>query len=577
MTWSCQTCTYINENENFLACEMCGDAKPDDGTSAAKASPAAAAASAVDVTTTTDPDEQQLLDIVLKAEEEDRLREQQAEEEHRALIDARMKEIIMMQQEMWDNNNNTNGFQEESSGSFLVEDHNNNNNDIASPLAFADPEVERQREAVRLQEEELRFQQERLELEKLRLDLQQREMELNQQASSLSIAPTAAQKITPESAAAAFAQRSNSVVSRPGAVSVTGGAKNAKMDKLSKEYSELEQRQREISSSNGSKTPGKSRPGPAASVPGAVSVPSNLKADDMSIMSEVTTAEESATLRYLREQQKLLMEARRSSKSSASLTGAPLASLKSDTDSETSSAKGSIPELPQQQRRESSTLRELRAQTRALRSSGKFSPADMAQIAGEVSSDEEEETSSNLPIRKVYLVFTDVVGSTSMYEAGEEAALQIVQEHFKIIFSAFEASGRIVKTIGDAVMGAFTSGEKALFAVAKVLDDMKDMKRPDGTPFQIRIGMHAGPALLVPLNGIQDYFGRTVNVAARVESKAVGGECLVSEGVLTDTSARKAFDQLLADGYGFTRTETMSLKGVPKPVTVRGFKSKYLS
>ena len=558
---------------------MCGDAKPDVGTSSAAASPAAAAVGGdATTTTTTDPEEQQLLDIVLKAEEEDRLREQQAEEEHRALIDARMKEIIMMQQEMWDNNNTTtNGFhQEESSGSFMVEDTNNNNNGVdASPLAFADPEVERQREAVRLQEEELRFQQERLELEKLRLDLQQREMELNQQASSLSIAPT--QKLTPESAAAAFAQRSNSVVSRPGAVSVTGGAKNAKMDKLSKEYSELEQRQREISSSNGSKTPGKSRPGPAASVPGAVSVPSNLKADDMSIMSEVTTAEESATLRYLREQQKLLMEARRSSKSSASLTGAPLASLKSDTDSETSSAKGSIPELPQQQRRESSTLRELRAQTRALRSSGKFSPADMAQIAGEVSSDEEEETSSNLPIRKVYLVFTDVVGSTSMYEAGEEAALQIVQEHFKIIFSAFEASGRIVKTIGDAVMGAFTSGEKALFAVAKVLDDMKDMKRPDGTPFQIRIGMHAGPALLVPLNGIQDYFGRTVNVAARVESKAVGGECLVSEGVLTDTSARKAFDQLLADGYGFTRTETMSLKGVPKPVTVRGFKSKYLS
>ena len=351
------------------------------------------------------------------------------------------------------------------------------------------------------------------------------------------------------------------------------------MDKLSKEYSELEQRQRDISTSSGSKAPGKSRPGPAASVPGAVSVPSNLKADDMSIMSEVTTAEESATLRYLREQQKLLMEARRSSTKSSS-SGAPLVNLKSDTDSETSDAKGAIPELPQQQAPPpaSNTLRQLRAQTRALRSSGKFSPADMAQIEGAAATSEEEEnTSSNLPIRKVYLVFTDVVASTSMYEAGEEAALQIVQEHFKIIFSAFEASGRIVKTIGDAVMGAFTSGEKALFAVAKVLDDMKDMKRPDGTPFQIRIGMHAGPALLVPLNGIQDYFGRTVNVAARVESKAVGGECLVSEGVLTDTSARKAFDQLLADGYGFTRTETMSLKGVPKPVTVRGFKSKYLS
>jgi hypothetical protein len=69
---------------------------------------------------------------------------------------------------------------------------------------------------------------------------------------------------------------------------------------------------------------------------------------------------------------------------------------------------------------------------------------------------------SRFTIKRVVLVFTDVVSSTALYdEAGDGPALDIVREHFKVLFSAFASKGRIVKTVGDAVMGAFSSSQMA--------------------------------------------------------------------------------------------------------------------
>jgi class 3 adenylate cyclase len=184
--------------------------------------------------------------------------------------------------------------------------------------------------------------------------------------------------------------------------------------------------------------------------------------------------------------------------------------------------------------------------------------------------------SSRFTIKQVVLVFTDVVSSTALYEeAGDGPALDIVRDHFKVIFGAFASKGRIVKTVGDAVMGAFTNGEDAILAAADALDNLVGrVYRPDGTPLQVRIGIHCGAALVVPLNGINDYFGSTVNVAARVESKANDGECLVSETVLADPVAKATFDKMLAGGYVHSRDVELSLKGVGSAIFARGFRSK---
>lgn len=145
---------------------------------------------------------------------------------------------------------------------------------------------------------------------------------------------------------------------------------------------------------------------------------------------------------------------------------------------------------------------------------------------------------SRFSIKRVVLVFTDVVSSTALYEeVGDGPALDMVREHFKCLSCAFVSKGRVIKTVSDAVMGAFTNSEDAIFAAADALDNLGRVCRPDGTPLQVRIGIHCGPALVVPLNGINDYFGSRVNVAARVESKASDRECLVSESVLADPAA----------------------------------------
>jgi hypothetical protein len=95
----------------------------------------------------------------------------------------------------------------------------------------------------------------------------------------------------------------------------------------------------------------------------------------------------------------------------------------------------------------------------------------------------------------------------------------------------------------------FTNGGDAIHAAADALDNLVGrVCRPDGTPLQVRIGIHCGPGLVVPLNGINDYFGSTVNIAARIESKASDGECLVSETVLDDPVTKAALDKMFTGG-----------------------------
>jgi hypothetical protein len=153
----------------------------------------------------------------------------------------------------------------------------------------------------------------------------------------------------------------------------------------------------------------------------------------------------------------------------------------------------------------------------------------------------------SLSISKVILVFTDIVGSTAMYaNLGDGKALELVRRHFKVLFRAFRR-GRVVKTIGDAVMAAFPSARAAMEAVAEALQNIpKYCKKPDQSPLEIRVGIHAGSACVVPLNGISDYFGQTVNVAARVEAAAKASEALVTESVFhNDPDAQKAYNDIL--------------------------------
>ena len=139
-----------------------------------------------------------------------------------------------------------------------------------------------------------------------------------------------------------------------------------------------------------------------------------------------------------------------------------------------------------------------------------------------------------LGIRQVTLLFTDLKGSTAMYERlGDLNAYALVREHFALLGSVVqEHSGAIVKTIGDAVMAVFSRPSDAVSAALHMLGEIERYNSEHGDPSIIlKIGAHCGPSIAVTLNENLDYFGQTVNVAARVQSLADAGEICISEAL----------------------------------------------
>jgi class 3 adenylate cyclase len=139
-----------------------------------------------------------------------------------------------------------------------------------------------------------------------------------------------------------------------------------------------------------------------------------------------------------------------------------------------------------------------------------------------------------LGIRQVTLLFTDLKGSTAMYERlGDLNAYALVREHFALLGAAVQQhSGAIVKTIGDAVMAVFSRPTDAVSAALHILGEIERYNREHGEPSIIlKIGAHCGPSIAVTLNENLDYFGQTVNVAARVQSLAGAGEICISEAL----------------------------------------------
>jgi class 3 adenylate cyclase len=144
--------------------------------------------------------------------------------------------------------------------------------------------------------------------------------------------------------------------------------------------------------------------------------------------------------------------------------------------------------------------------------------------------DEEE----GLGIRQVTFLFTDLKGSTALYERlGDLNAYALVREHFALLDAvAHRHAGAIVKTIGDAVMAAFSRPVDAVAAALRILQEIDQFNRDHGQPAIIlKMGAHSGPSIAVTLNENLDYFGQTVNIAARVQSFADAGEICLTEAL----------------------------------------------
>ena len=152
--------------------------------------------------------------------------------------------------------------------------------------------------------------------------------------------------------------------------------------------------------------------------------------------------------------------------------------------------------------------------------------------------DEEE----GLGVRQVTFLFTDLKGSTALYERlGDLNAYALVRQHFALLDAvAHRHDGAIVKTIGDAVMAAFSRPVDAIAAAIDTLQEIGRFNRDHGGPAIIlKIGAHCGPSIAVTLNDNIDYFGQTVNIASRVQSFADAGEICLTEALYTAPGVRE--------------------------------------
>jgi class 3 adenylate cyclase len=142
-----------------------------------------------------------------------------------------------------------------------------------------------------------------------------------------------------------------------------------------------------------------------------------------------------------------------------------------------------------------------------------------------------------LSITSLTFLFTDLKGSTALYErVGDLVAYDLVSAHFDILTKIVASKGgAIVKTIGDAVMATFPTADRAVAAALDMREAMRELADERvGGELLVKIGIHEGPCLAVTLNDRQDYFGQTVNVAARVQNLAFSRSIFVTEPVISN-------------------------------------------
>jgi len=145
-----------------------------------------------------------------------------------------------------------------------------------------------------------------------------------------------------------------------------------------------------------------------------------------------------------------------------------------------------------------------------------------------------------LKITSLTFLFTDLRGSTELYErVGDLAAFDLVRAHFRVLNEIVAAeAGAVVKTSGDAVMATFPTPDRAVAAALRMREAMRDLRDArGGDGLLLKIGIHEGPCLAVMLDNRQDYFGRTVNIAARVQALADTRAILVTKQVVSHPKA----------------------------------------
>ena len=166
-----------------------------------------------------------------------------------------------------------------------------------------------------------------------------------------------------------------------------------------------------------------------------------------------------------------------------------------------------------------------------------------------------------LGLKNLTVLFTDLKGSTELYSRmGDMRAYGLVGEHFGLLREVVAArGGAVVKTIGDAVMASFPTPAPALEAAMVMNREIAKVGE-----LELKIGLHAGPCIAVDLNERLDYFGQTVNIAARVQGIADSRQIVCTDAVRDAPGAA----EVIAGLSLVSARELAALKGVAGQVGV---------
>ena len=175
---------------------------------------------------------------------------------------------------------------------------------------------------------------------------------------------------------------------------------------------------------------------------------------------------------------------------------------------------------------------------------------------------------SAAPSGTVTLLFTDVEGSTRLWDAERDTMAAALRRHDEIMREAIEqAGGYVFKTVGDSFCAAFSAARAGLDAALAAQRNLAAQSWPTSRPIVVRMGLHAG--VCEERDG--DYFGPAVNRVARLLTVARGGQVLVS-GV-----AAELLSDELPDGVDLRELGTHQLKDLSRPERIYQVEAPFLA
>jgi len=159
----------------------------------------------------------------------------------------------------------------------------------------------------------------------------------------------------------------------------------------------------------------------------------------------------------------------------------------------------------------------------------------------------------------VTFLFTDIEGSSQLWEREPERMQGALKRHDELVRAAVDGNhGHVVKMLGDGAHAVFSDPRDAVSAAIELQQVLSDPAATGGIAFKVRCGLHAG----VEEHRDDDFFGRSVNRAARIMGVAHGGQILVSETVSS------LVDERLPDGAALRDLGLVRLRDLASPERV---------